>query len=92
MEKIGLCGFCERFKELDFHHYIPKTLHKNKLFLKMFSKLYMRTHGIDLCYDCHHTVHHFWDEKTLGKEYNTKEKIFADSKFQKYLQWIKKQD
>lgn len=88
----GFCEFCNRLKELTFHHFIPKTLHKNKLFLKLFSKEYMKTHGIDLCKECHYTVHHFWDEKTLGKEYNTKEKIVNDPKFKKYLKWVMKQD
>jgi uncharacterized protein YlaI len=88
----GNCGFCERWRELDFHHYIPKTLHNNKLFKKLFSKIYMRTHGVDLCYDCHHTVHEFWTEKELGKNYNTKEKIMGSSKFRKYLKWIVKQN
>jgi len=87
----GNCGFCNRLKELTFHHYIPKTLHTNKLFKKLFDKLYMKTHGVDLCKDCHKTVHKFWTEKELGKEYNTKEKIINDPKFKKYLKWIIKQ-
>lgn len=91
-DKEGNCGFCNRLKELTFHHFIPKTLHTNKFFKKLYDKVYMKTHGIDLCKDCHHTVHEFWTEKELGKTYNTKEKILNDSKFRKYLNFIMKQD
>ena len=52
----------------------------------------MGTHGVDLCKNCHDTVHDFWTEKELGKDYNTKEKIMNDSKFRKYLKWVVKQD
>ena len=41
---IAKCGLCGREKELTFHHYIPKTLHKNKLFVKMYKKEYMKSH------------------------------------------------
>ena len=89
---INNCEFCKRLKELSFHHYIPKTLHSNKFFKKQYDKLYMGTHGVDLCKDCHHTVHEFWTEKELGKNYNSKEKIIEDPKFSKYLLWVEKQD
>ncbi len=85
------CGFCNRKKELTFHHYIPRTLHSNKYFKKMFDKLYMKTHGIDLCDDCHKMVHMFFIEKELGKYYNTKEKLFDQQKVRDFLKWVKKQ-
>jgi uncharacterized protein YlaI len=85
------CGLCERLKELTFHHFIPKTLHSNKYFRKMFSIEYMKTHGIDLCDDCHRQIHHFFTEKELGKNYNTKEKLLSDERVRKFLRWVKKQ-
>lgn len=86
------CGFCDRVKELSFHHYIPKTLHKNKWFIKNFDKFYMRTHGVDLCKQCHKNIHVFFTEKELGKYYNTKDKLLATDKVKNFLKWIKKQD
>lgn len=86
------CEFCGRDKNLTFHHYIPRTLHSNKYFKKKYDREYMKTHGVLLCKDCHKTVHVFWGEKELGKYYNTKSKIFNDSKFKKYLSWVMKQD
>ena len=85
------CGFCERFKELTFHHYIPRTLHSNKFFKKKYSIIYMKQHGVDLCRDCHHAVHEFFTEKELGKDYNDKNKLLTDERIRKFLIWIKKQ-
>ena len=88
MEK---CEFCEREKQLTFHHYIPKTLHNNKYFKKIFDKDYMRTYGVYLCKDCHKTLHKFFKNKELAKNYNTKEKIFNSDKYMKFIKWIRKQ-
>lgn len=87
----GECGFCQRKKYLTFHHYIPRTLHKNKLFKKLYDRKYMKSHGVYLCKDCHKAIHTFFSEKELGKNYNTKEKLFATEKVINFLKWIKKQ-
>lgn len=86
------CGFCGRLKDLTFHHYIPKTLHSNKLFVKLYEKDYMKNHGIDLCKDCHKTIHKFFTEKELGKNYNDKDKLFSDKRIRDFVAWVKKQD
>ena len=88
---IDNCGFCNREKELTFHHYIPRTVHSNKYFKKMFDKEYMKTHGVDLCDDCHKMVHTFFLEKELGKFYNNKKILLSHPKVKKFLKWVKKQ-
>jgi len=88
---VGNCEFCKREKELTFHHYIPRTLHKNKYFKKMFEKEYMKTHDVNLCEDCHKMVHRFFAEKELGKYYNTKQKLFSIEKVRKFVKWVQKQ-
>lgn len=85
------CVFCEREKELTFHHYIPRTVHSNKWFKKNFSMEYMKSHGVMLCKDCHKAIHTFFTEKELGRYYNTKQKLFATNKVKKFLKWVKKQ-
>ena len=85
------CGLCEREKELTFHHYIPRTLHTNKLFKKLYKKVYMKSHGVDLCDDCHYAIHHFHSEKELGKYYNDMKKLLTSEKVRNFLKWIKKQ-
>jgi len=85
------CELCDRVKELSFHHLIPKKNHTNKLFRKLYSLDYMRTHGLNLCKSCHKNIHIFFTEKELGKYYNTKEKLLATDKVKNFLKWVKKQ-
>lgn len=87
----GNCGLCERLKELTFHHYIPKTLHTNKLFRKLYKIEYMNTHGINLCNDCHSAIHKFHSEKELGKYYNDRNKLLSSEKVRIFVKWVKKQ-
>ena len=53
--------------------------------------MFMKKHGLRLCDLCHYAVHHLYDEMTLGKEYNTLEKLLASEKVQKHIHWAKKQ-
>jgi hypothetical protein len=83
------CELCERLKELTFHHFIPKTLHSNKLFKKLYTIQYMNTHGINVCEDCHGAIHKFHSEKELGRYYNSKSKLFDSEKVRNFVKWIK---
>jgi len=85
------CELCGRLKELTFHHYIPKTLHTNKFFKKLYDSKFMKESGIDLCDDCHSAIHTFFKEKELGRYYNDKDKLLSNEKVRKFLKWIKKQ-
>lgn len=87
----GICELCKRIKELTFHHYIPKSLHSNKFFIKLYTKKFMRKYGISVCSECHKTIHSFWNEKELAKFFNSKEKLLKNDKFLKYINWVKKQ-
>jgi 5-methylcytosine-specific restriction endonuclease McrA len=88
--KPTTCALCEKDRELTFHHLIPVTLHDNKWFKKNFSREQMDS-GVYLCRPCHNQVHNFWDEKTLGKEFNTLEKLLATEQIQKFIVFAKKQ-
>ena len=70
----GPCGLCLRERPLTFHHLIPRSLHSNKWFKKRFDRERMQA-GIDLCRDCHTTVHRHLSEKELGRHYNTVESL-----------------
>lgn len=87
----GNCELCEREKELTFHHLIPKINHSKNKFLRLFTKEEMRTRGIDLCRECHSFIHRLIDNKTLGLEYNTKEKLLENEKIFKFVEYVKKQ-
>lgn len=86
------CELCGRLKELTFHHLIPKTLHTNKYFKKIYDSKYMKSNGLNLCSDCHKNIHSFFSEKELGKSYNNKELLISNEKVKNFLIWIKKQD
>lgn len=92
MEKPEKCELCERSDQyLNFHHLIPRTLHSNKWFEKRYDKKFMREHGIWICKaDCHKMIHEFIEEKEMGLNFNTKEKLLEHSKVKRYINWIKK--
>lgn len=87
---IQTCALCGREQPLTFHHLIPRKLHRKKRFLNRFGKEEMKKRGIDICRKCHAAIHCFWDEKTLGEEYNTKEKLMQTEEMQKFVAWVKK--
>ena len=91
MCNIEKCDLCNRIKPTTFHHLIPVTLHRKKLYLKLYKKSYLKSNGINVCDLCHHSIHHFYDEKTLGKEYNTLEKLLSSEKIQNHIKWAKNQ-
>lgn len=86
------CELCEREKELTFHHLIPKINHSKSRFKKLFTKEEMNNRGIDICRDCHTTIHKLIDNKTLGLIYNTLEKLLEHEGVAKFVKWVKGQD
>lgn len=90
--KNNKCETCSRERETEKHHLIPQTLHNNKWFKKRYSKEFMATHTIEVCYDCHLAIHKFFDNKTLAKELNTLEKLLENNKMCNFCRWINKQN
>ncbi|MEL6133427.1 MAG: hypothetical protein AAFR59_08705 [Bacteroidota bacterium] len=84
------CVLCGReVDQTTRHHLIPRTVHRNKWFKKRYSKAEM-DHTIDLCKPCHRQVHLLIDHKTLGREFNTLEKLKAHEDIQTFVKWIQK--
>lgn len=90
-KKLCNCELCERERSLQFHHLIPRTLHKNKWFKKRFTKEEMNK-GIEICRDCHKAIHKFIKEKDMGRNYNTKEKLMEHPKVFKFVLWVKNKE
>lgn len=86
------CELCEREKDLTFHHLIPQINHSKNKFQRLFTKEDMKTRGIDICKDCHSTIHKLIDNKTLGLEYNTKEKLLEHEGVAKFVKWVSGQN
>ena len=64
----------------------------NKLFKKMYKVEFMKSHGIDLCEDCHTNIHKFFSEKELGRNFNDKVKLLSDERVRRFIRWVRKQD
>lgn len=88
--KHGMCPLCQREVTLTFHHLTPKKLHRRKFYRKTMAKL-ERNQGIDICRLCHDGIHAIYDEITLGKHFNTLEKLQGDSSLQRHFAWVAKQ-
>jgi len=89
-EQPEVCELCNRNQKLYFHHLIPRTTHTNKWFKKNFDLEDMRTRGLYVCKDCHRHIHISYDEKTLGRYYNTREALLKDEKIRRFVEWVKK--
>jgi len=61
------------------HHLIPKSRGGKRGDVAM------------LCLSCKDMVHRLISNKELDKVYNTTEKLLANQKIQKYVNWIQKQ-
>ena len=85
------CQICNREKPLTFHHLIPKKNHRNKWFVKRFTKQEMREKGLNLCYLCHKFIHKKFSEKDLGRKYNNLELLLSNPVVKKHAIWASKQ-
>lgn len=93
MTKSHSCELCERVTKRGTteHHLIPRTCHSNKWFKKNFSREVMRQ-TVSLCRDCHSAVHRFVpDEKELGREFNSLERLLDHPAISKFVKWARKQ-
>jgi 5-methylcytosine-specific restriction endonuclease McrA len=91
-KKVEYCQLCGSFDDyLNFHHLIPRTLHSNKKFEKLYDKKYMQSNGIWICKShCHIQIHRFITEKDMGLSYNTLELLLKHTEVKKYIEWRKK--
>lgn len=89
--KNGVCLICEREMPLTFHHLIPKSTHKKMIKQHGYTKLYLNTHGIDICRPCHSQIHRLIPLDDMAMEYNTLEKVLSHSGVQSWIPWIRKQ-
>jgi len=79
--KIMICPLCEReVDQLTKHHLTPERRNRKN------------SDSISICLQCSHQIHALFDNRTLKTELNTLEKLKADPKVVKYVQWIQKRD
>lgn len=87
---VGPCELCGRTQPRTFHHLIPRTLHSNKWFKKSFTREQMAA-GLELCRDCHGAIHTHIDEKRLGRELNSRERLLAHPQIDRFVAWLSRQ-
>ncbi len=82
-----LCELCQCAEAYNFHHFIPRTLHSNKWFKRRFTRQEMQQ-GMEVCQACHSAIHDLIpDEKELGRNYNTREKLLDHPQLQGFVRW-----
>lgn len=89
-DKHGICPLCQREVTLTFHHLTPKKLHRRKFYRKRMDRL-ERNRGIAICRLCHDGIHDIYDESTLGKHFNSLEKLQQDAALQRHFAWVARQ-
>jgi len=89
MGENSSCQLCGSGQQITFHHLIPRTCHRNKWFRKNFSREEMRTRGIDVCRPCHSFIHKQYNEKHLGRELNTLDRLLAEPVISTYVAWAR---
>lgn len=86
-----ICEFCNREVCLTTrHHLIPRTTHSKKKIRRKFTKQ-ERQETIDVCCDCHKTIHNFIGEMILATNFNTLMLLKEHHYLKKYKNWIEKQ-
>ena len=89
-DRCELCGRVTKQGTTD-HHLIPRSCHSNKWFKKRFSREEMAA-TIAVCRDCHTAIHRLIpDEKELGRDYNSTDKLLSHPELKKFVVWVKKQ-
>ncbi|MFT5320275.1 MAG: hypothetical protein ACI934_000408 [Pseudohongiellaceae bacterium] len=84
------CSLCERHTALTFHHLIPRKVHRRTFFRKNFSREALAL-GIYVCRKCHSGIHKLYDEMTLARNFNSLEKLRADTPLTHHVQWVARQ-
>jgi hypothetical protein len=79
-----LCELCGSAEAHNFHHFIPRTLHRNKWFKRRYTRQQLQQ-GLELCKACHSAIHTLIpDEKELGRNYETRAKLLAHPELGKF--------
>jgi hypothetical protein len=75
--KESKCVFCGMFTLTRGHHIIPKSKGGESI--------------VDTCETCESFIHKTWTHNELRDVYNNVETILGNEKFQKFLNWRRKQ-
>ncbi|EGJ50615.1 hypothetical protein V6C53_10910 [Desulfocurvibacter africanus] len=83
------CDLCGRPELTTRHHLFPRSLHR-RLKRKKDARAQDLREIVDLCAPCHIRIHQIFSEKELASEYNSLERLLADTRVQNWLCWIRR--
>lgn len=83
--KLTRCQICDRDVKLTRHHVYPRETHKACLKRGIHEKELIKT--ISICKMCHASIHRFFSNDELTKNYYSLELLLADEKVIKYAKW-----
>lgn len=92
LSDVPLCELCGVNPIDSKHHLIPRMCHANKWFKKNYTREQMQA-GIMICRGCHRAINAAFpgtQQKILGKEYSTKEKLLEHPQIAARVQWARK--
>ena len=75
--KIAQCVFCKLIVPTRGHHIIPRCKNGEEI--------------VSTCETCESYIHKTWTHNELRDVYNSVESILSSKKFQKFLNWRRKQ-
>lgn len=84
------CETCGRSTALTFHHLIPRKLHRRPRFKRLYDRETLNA-GVHVCRACHRGIHRSYDEMTLGREFNTLERLVGDPVLARHFAWVARQ-
>lgn len=87
---ITQCACCRRRVPLTFHHLIPRKMHRRTWFRKQYDRETLNA-GIMVCRPCHSGIHRRYDEMTLGKHFNTLDRLLTCPDLSTHFAWVGKQ-
>lgn len=87
MKTCELCQLQYDDKDTNFHHLIPKSLHKNKYIVKHFKNIDLNKYGLTLCKGCHNKIHSCIAEKDLALRFNSLSLLKQHNDIKTWLIW-----
>jgi hypothetical protein len=84
------CPICLQARPLTFHHFICRSVHRNKWFRARYDRDELNR-GIFVCRSCHSTIHRLIpDRKVMSREYNSPARLMAHPEFAHYVAWARR--
>lgn len=86
----GACALCHRQMLLTWHHLYPRDVHKKFLKRGMMTQSDC-IRGINVCRQCHNTIHRSFDNETLAERLHSLDSLMEQEFIQKWVAYARKQ-